>query len=133
MPNVVDEGDDVSSSSRTDYMAKKSGGESSNGESVLLEVFVGMSGGHGGGSSSEREERSSRCGKRVSGVPKLELLWKFFEEVNLTDSSWSDFDGGGDDVGDNSPNVSLVSKSELENLSEGQIEKDSRSKKVIPR
>ena len=133
MPNVVDEGDDVSSSSVRDCMAKKSEGESSNGESVLLKVFFGVFGGYGGGSSSEREGRSSRRGKRVSDVLKLELLWKCFEEVNLTDSSKSDFDGGGNDVGDNSPNVSLVSESELENSSEGEIEKDSRSKKVVLR
>lgn len=59
-----------------------------------------------------------RHGKRVSNVPKVEVLRRYFKEANLMDSSGSNFEVGVDVGADDSPNVSLVSKTKLENVSD---------------
>jgi len=47
------------------------------------------------------------------------------------DSSGSDFEGGADAGGDNRPNVSLMSETDLDDISDVELEKGNISKKVV--
>ncbi|KAJ8422094.1 hypothetical protein Cgig2_000596 [Carnegiea gigantea] len=128
---IVDEGKDVDTSSGSDYMGEGSTGGGSSGDSVSLESELEFAEDMGGGSETEGDGTSIRHGKRVSNIPKLEVLWKYFEEANLMDSFGSDFKGGVDGGGDDSPNVSLVSKMDLDSVSDVEAYKGSMSKKVV--
>jgi len=50
--------------------------------------FSDVGDGNKAGEGSSRQRRS-----RSSTMPKLEVLWRAFEEENLMDSSGSDFEG----------------------------------------
>jgi len=72
MADVVDQWDDASSSSESEYMAE----QSSSGESVSLEVEWECTEDVGGGSGSQLEGRRSKRGTQRSSVPKMKVLWK---------------------------------------------------------
>ncbi|KAJ8423038.1 LOW QUALITY PROTEIN: hypothetical protein Cgig2_002584 [Carnegiea gigantea] len=129
---VVDEDDDGGTSSGSDYMGEGSAGGGSTADCVSLESESDFGEDVGGGNNSEREGTSRRRGKRVHNVPKVEVVWKYLEEVNLMDSSGSDFEGGADGGGDDSPNASFVSNTDLDNVSDIEPEKGNRSTKVVP-
>jgi len=86
--DVGDEGEDVSSSSRSKYMAEESGGQSSSGDSVSLEVELQFVEDVAGDSASDMEERRSRRVKRRSNVPKVDVVWKSFEEAGTDGLIW---------------------------------------------
>jgi len=49
-------------------------------------------------------------------IPKLEMLWRLFEEQNLIDSSGSDYEAGVDSGGEDSYDVLLVEVSDLADI-----------------
>jgi len=63
----------------------------------------------------------------------LEVLWKSFEKENPINSFGSIFEDGANDVGDSITNVSLVFETELENVSDVELDKVNGNKKAIPR
>ena len=112
-------------------MVEESANGGGSGNSVSLEFELEFAKDVRGGNKTEGEETSRRLGKQVSHVSNLEVLWKYFKEANLMDSFGSDFEGGADAGGDNSPNVLLVSKMDLDNVFNVEPEKGNISKKVV--
>ena len=127
----MDEGKDGATLSANEYMEEGSGGRGSSGDGVSLESESVFAEDMRGGSDTEGEGRSKRHGKGISNVPKLEVLWRYFEEASLMDSSGSDFEVEVDAGADDSPNVSLVSERELENVYDVEADEGSRRNKVV--
>lgn len=46
-------------------------------------------------------------------VPQVEVLWRWFEEANLMDSSTSDFKGEANSMSESSMSVSLMEESDM--------------------
>lgn len=70
----MDEGDDVQTSSGSDYITEESADGGGSGNSVSLESELEFAKDVGGGNETKGEEASRRRGKQVSHVSKLEVL-----------------------------------------------------------